>query len=717
MRVRFGLCKGLSMADAHIPSDYPGFMQLWADTRRRDRAIEDYVSRRNSFVPGLLPELAVALDSPETLRLLRARFGDSVDLALSARYTDPGSRGAELSSPLAGPVSGCEDGSWLKASNMVGINIRTIGSFWNVVKYMLTVPAAFDAVHILPFWEAGVVGSIYGISSWEVNPEFFSTELAGAFPHLDNAARQLKAMVNLLHAMGRTVGMEVIPHTDRYSEITVANPSFFEWLRREGLTIVDHREDLHQEAEAAIFDLVRDLGSAVGTEAVPATAEMLFAGMDEAQRLSILFGRREDHAGRGARRNLFVQHLHGLGLEPVPGTMGPPYRGLEVDPSPQACTVDEFGMEWCDYRIIRPQTMSRVFGPLSRYKLYGRREDNRDWVIDFSTPRKEVWDYVCGKYAQVQRNYGFDFMRGDMSHVQMRPEGVPEETDRRYDLLGAVKETVRRDNHAPYFSYFAESFLAPPGTMAYGDEIDHLEASGADATLGDLQSTEVGSPEFVTRLAQYSKLAATRSFAPAFTAITADKDDPRFDEYYRQGNEVRLFICMFLGDLPGYMGLGYRVRDVHLDPAPNEHYTKLYVFQEKHGPKATTGPFVWGQNGRLFHYATRLGKYLDFLDNSGGRGRRILWLLAPDPTMERSVIAWTQAEDPHLLLVANLNCGAGASETVLPAIPDIPEGTTRTLEFSTRPHASGSACEAPCDYAEVIEELAPGEGRAYRLRK
>ena len=40
-------------------------------------------------------------------------------------------------------------------------------------------------------------------------------------------------------------------------------------------------------------------------------------------------------------------------------------------------------------------------------------------------PRPAVWQYVCNHYAEVQRRCGFDFMRGDMSHVQMRPEGVP----------------------------------------------------------------------------------------------------------------------------------------------------------------------------------------------------------------------------------------------------------------------------------------------------
>ena len=36
------------------------------------------------------------------------------------------------------------------------------------------------------------------------------------------------------------------------------------------------------------------------------------------------------------------------------------------------------------YRITEPEEMSRVFGPLTRYKLYGRKEDNANWEIDLS---------------------------------------------------------------------------------------------------------------------------------------------------------------------------------------------------------------------------------------------------------------------------------------------------------------------------------------------
>jgi hypothetical protein len=275
-----------------------------------------------------------------------------------------------------------------------------VGSFWNVVKYALTLPAALDSIHLLPIWEPGVVASLYGMSSWQINPEFFSPELAVACPELDTVERQLRFVVHLLHAMGRAVGLDVIPHTDRFSQIVLSHPAHFEWLRREGEHIADHSADLHREAEAAILTFLAEHGPAVAGEAISLTVQGFFGALPEPARLRALFGEERDHPGRERRRLLLVHHLNSLGLEPVPATMAPPYRGIEVDPRTR--TVDSDGNVWYDYYITRPQPMSRVFGPLTRYKLYDCLEDNADWAIDFARSRPEVWRYVCDHYAAAQ---------------------------------------------------------------------------------------------------------------------------------------------------------------------------------------------------------------------------------------------------------------------------------------------------------------------------
>jgi len=676
----------------------------WYDAALRTDLYRDYRHGRLSFVPYLLPELAVREPTEHILDVLADRLGPALDLALDPAHADPDT---PLPDALRSPVADRPDGRWITRSNVVGVNIRTLGSAWDVVKYTLTLPAAFDAIHLLPVWQPGVVESLYGPSSWDIDRSIFSPELAAARPGLDTPERQLRAVVHLLHALGRAVGMDVIPHCDRYAEMALTHPEHFEWLRRRGMEIVDHRADLHEDVQQRVFEFVVEQGPAVDDPPLPATAAELYAPTtDERTRRHLVFGRAADIESREARRLALVKALHADGFEPVPATMAPPYRGLEVDPDPDAVITDEHGMRWRDYRITEPQEMSRVFGPLARYKLYDRLDDNAAWAIDFDRPREAAWRYVCDHYAAVQRRFGFDFMRGDMSHVQMRPDGVPDHTDDRYDPLHAVKEHVRATG-TPWFAYFAESFLGPPDFMAYGDEVAHLEACNADATLGNLQSYPVGTPEFLTELAHYLDVAARSPVKPSMTTITADKDDPRFDAFFVTGNTTRLMLALFQPDLPSYTGLGFECRDPHLEPWPNEHYTKLYVFHERQGPKARSGPWIWGRNAALFDLMTRLRLLAEEIGPEIA-GRATRWLVPPDPTGGNPVLAWTQrGDEARYVFVVNTAAENGVEQVRLPSVP----GPRLRLMFSTEQFPSDRVVERDGEGFA----LAGDEGRVYRI--
>ncbi len=630
-----------------------------------------------SFIPNLLPEDAVNLSTYETISILSQKLGSAFDAAVSFENTVLENQ--DLPTIIQSPVRHESDGQWLKKSNMVGINVRTIGSFWNIIKYTLTLPKSQDSIHLLPIWEPGVVASLYGMASWNINSEFYSRELADALPQLNTVEKQLKAVINILHAMGKTVGMDVIPHTDRFSEIVLANPQYFEWLQRENFEIVNHRENLHEEVQDLIILFLRQYGASNPFESYPKDSKIFFSeALDEAKRHEILFGKPEQQSIRQRRRDAMLRFLTKYGYEPVPATMAPPYRGLKVDF--KLFEKDIEGQVWREYAIEAPERFSRVFGPLTRYKLYDRLNDNQDWEINFGSPRTDVWSYVVRHYQQFQQTYGFDFMRGDMSHVQMRPEGVPSEFGEFYDLLASVKNLIQQSG-VPYFGYFAETFLAPRNVMSYGDEIDHLEASNCDSTLGDLQSVSVNTPLFLQRFRQYLDILQTRHFAPNFTILTADKDDPRFDEFYVTGNEFRFFTALFLTDMPSYMALGFRTRDTHYAPAPNEHYTKLYVFQISEGDKATYGGYVWGKNGSLYSRLLHIQFYADSIwDNI--KGKAVQWLIYPDAAGHGKVIAWTQAESPTYIFVANTDSDHAIVNFGIPAIKGI-QNKRLQLVFST----------------------------------
>jgi len=170
-------------------SPQPAMFDLWRQNHYLYK--DQYTSHQKSYIQNLLPEIAVQLNVYDVLDILQRRLGsETLQRALDTNQT------------IDSPVSHYQDGSWLKKSNMVGINVRTIGNFFNVIKYAFTLPKSQDSIHLLPIWEPGVVGSLYGMTSFNVNPEFFSHELSAAIPNLNTVEKQLKFVVNILHAMG-----------------------------------------------------------------------------------------------------------------------------------------------------------------------------------------------------------------------------------------------------------------------------------------------------------------------------------------------------------------------------------------------------------------------------------------------------------------------------------------------------------------------------------
>jgi hypothetical protein len=658
--------------------------------------INAYLNNEYSFIPNVMPSDAVRMPTVQVLYLLEKKLGADYYNVFNIEKT--------IESPLA--QRQMDSGSWLKRCNMVGINVRTIQSFWNVVKYTFTLPKAQEAIHLLPIWEPGVVASLYGMSSWQINPEFFSEELHKAMPHLDTVEKQLKVVINILHGLGKTVGMDVIPHTDRFSEQVLANPQYFEWLQRIDTKIVRHENNLHETVQDLILDFIKKDTVSVSLD----KKDFFSSNFPENERLKIIFGEPNDYEKRLNRRIALMEWLYKNNFETVPATMGPPYRGIAVDTEGGIITDDK-GRIWRDYKITKPEKFSRVFGPLTRYKLYENKDNNADWAIDFTKPNVGAWDYAAQHYAEVQAIYNFDFMRGDMAHVQMRAEGVPSENVDYYDILGYIKKRIQQK--VPYFGNYAETFLAPAGEMAYGDEVDHLELAAADSTLGDLQSMVVGSKRFLTEFHRYLNILHTRKVAPNFTIMTGDKDDPRFDEFYLKGNEIRYFIALFLAEMPSYMALGFEQRDPHPKPAPNEHYTKLYVFHLEQGEKATKGNYIWGKNKGLFEnlhkiktYSDKIGKDLQNIDCQ--------WLKMPKS--DKELIAWYSA--PYLFIV-NINTDEAIKETTIP-LPSFDIGERAfinlRLEFSTQgSNAKMDFQLQKKDSTLFMKRMKAGEGRVYKF--
>ena len=119
-------------------------------------------------------------------------------------------------------------------------------------------------------------------------------------------------------------------------------------------------------------------------------------------------------------------------------------------------------------------------------------------------------------------------------------------------------------------------------------------------------------------------------------------------------------------DMPSYVGLGFECRDPHPEAAPNEHYTKLYVFQIESGAKATFGPYQFGQNTALFHRLNAIKNQADeLLPNI--KNKSLQWILTPDATANQKLIAWTHDENPEYIFVVNLDVENAYTNAKIPS--------------------------------------------------
>jgi hypothetical protein len=168
--------------------------------------------------------------------------------------------------------------------------------------------------------------------------------------------------------------------------------------------------------------------------------------------------------------------------------------------------------------------------------------------------------------------------------------------------------------------------------------------------------------------------------------------------------------------MPSYMALGFETRDIHYQPARNEHYTKLYVFHETSGPKATSGPYRWGRNGAQFRTLTRLRLYAEGIWPKIA-GRRIHWLIPPDATAASKHIAWTQGSgQAAFVFLANTDTYRAVHNFNLPQSPELSAGAVLAFEFSTGeqvPEVDRKLSDE--GYGYKVSELGPGEGRVYRV--
>ena len=104
--------------------------------------VHAYLSGSTSFIAQVLPTEALRLPAYQAVFLFEKKLGATYFEAINPENT--------IKSPISqryNPLS--NETHWLKKTDMIGINVRTIGSFWHVLKYAITLPKAQNCIHLL----------------------------------------------------------------------------------------------------------------------------------------------------------------------------------------------------------------------------------------------------------------------------------------------------------------------------------------------------------------------------------------------------------------------------------------------------------------------------------------------------------------------------------------------------------------------------------------
>ena len=541
------------------------------------------------------PKEAINYSLKKTLSVLSSLIGKDVM-----------SQAFDIETHYPSPAQIYSDSNWLKKSKIIGINPRIIGSYFNIVKYAMTFPE--DAIHIMPIWEMGCDGGIYARVNWKLSGQWLDRELV-EFGY-DTPEKQLKLVINLLHALGKKVGFDCVPHTDKFSEEVFIVPECFEWIRlNEDKTFqmkYSDSEEIYPQIREYILEFLNKFDCADGSK----FGEQNFYSLAYEERVKILFGNTLEQ--RTSRRVALMDYLRELGFETIPVTEHSPCRPIKFD----CIKNNEFG-SYADFKIENKNASAKIFNSITPYRWYKIDENG---YPDIDKPIQETFEYFYGQVEKFQKDYNFDFFRADMAHNQISHSHCNDEKNDKFDaeMWKLLKEKIQINT--PYFATFAESFLGNYYISGISDMIN----KNFDAILGFSNFRYLDS-EFVELLKYYHNCSECFSFAPSVVSITNDSDQEHNNKFHQSpmANEIRYFVQMFL-TLPGYTGMGFECRN--LLPEDDSEYSGIYT---NYRPKN----YTWGSNKNLFNAISKIRKMYSKIDMMNLK----TYIL---PIQSENVLAW-----------------------------------------------------------------------------
>lgn len=464
------------------------------------------------------------------------------------------------------------DSSWLKKSKIIGINPRIVKTYWGIVKYAMTFPE--NAIHIMPLFESGD-GSVYVQNSWQLNKDFLDKNLMEI--GFDTAESQLKFIINILHAMGKSVGFDALPHVDNFSKIVILNPDCFEWVKlNKERTAEDCSRNRRYNSKEVENLLINNYN-------LPKN----FFDFDEKTRANILFPNEIDSFSRRMEiRKIIREH----GYEPVPMVEHSPIRPIIFKEIKYSQTEN-----WAEFEIPDKSSYAKIIGSITPYNWY---EIDDNGFVKKNAKRTKVWNYFINHIDEFQKEYDFDFLRADMAHNQISHAHTENKDFQTTEFWGETKDVINKNK--PYFATLGEAFLS----TYYIDAKNDMTNKKLDVVLGNLNFQYLNDA-YTSQISLSIKNSNLNSFTTSNTIYTNDGDLPEHQNLYQSldGNIIRYFMGLFL-NLPSYMGIGFETRN--LFSKRDIEFSNYYV-------KPLKEDFQFGSNFEQFNHITEMRKiYTDY---------------------------------------------------------------------------------------------------------
>lgn len=512
----------------------------------------------------------------------------------------------KIKSPLIQQINS----SWLKQSKIIGINPRLVETYWGIVKYAMTFPE--NAVHIMPLFESGD-GSLYVQNSWELNEDFYDNNLEQF--GLTTAKEQLKFVINILHAMGKSVGFDALPHVDNFSEIVILNPSCFEWIKlNKDRTAEDCSQNRNNNSKAVEELLISEYHLSNN-----------FFELEEISRKKLLF---PNNIEAFTRRMQIRKVIRENGFEPVPVVEHSPIRPIVFKEIKYSNTES-----WAEFEVPNKNSCAKIIGSITPYNWY---EIDDNGYIKKNAIRKNVWDYFVNHIYEFQKEYDFDFLRADMGHNQISHAHIEDKDFQTNEVWAEVKFAINKDK--PYFATLGEAFLSTYYIDAKNDMIN----KNFDVVLGNLNFQYLNE-SYTSQISQFIKSSDKNSYIVSNTIYTNDGDLPEHQQLYQSqdANILRYFMGLFL-NLPSYMGMGFETRN--LFPQCRAEFSNFYVKPQKE-------LFQFGHNLEQFNHIVKMRKIYANYENVFCMNNFIM-----HRTNSNKVICWSYIGlDINLLFIASFD--------------------------------------------------------------